>query len=442
MVPGTGRVHLCEWVRLAPALYFALETLVVITLVLLGWLLGSAVLLFMVGVLHESGHALMALLLQPGPVTVHLGTYGQPTGNWLFRLGRLHIYLAYNKIWWRGGYCECSAMGQLARWQQVSFLLAGPLWPLLLAAIAAVVVRGHKPTFQDESYVAWLVLWTVAMAWLVLAGLGALLSLIPRRQPIVLADGRHIYNDGQQLLIAWRRPGLHRALASQLQQAEAYRLAGEYAQSAELYAAILPQAKATRPLLCSAIHVLFRAGRYAEALALSTQHHQDFAAEITDDDRFGHALLLSRTDQPALAIELYSALINQPHPYPLAYNNRGYTHNLLGNYELALADFNQAIALEIELAYAHANRGLALLKLGQTAAGLAAIDHSLALDPAQSYGYRNLGIYHLDQGEYDTALAYFEQARQLDPTTHGIDSYQQQARQHLEKASDAGGPPQ
>jgi tetratricopeptide (TPR) repeat protein len=419
-----------------------LETLVVITLVLLGWLLGSAVLLFMVGVLHESGHALAALLLQPGPVTMHLGTYGQLTGNWLFRLGRLRIYLAYNKIWWRGGYCELPAMGQLARWQQVSFLLAGPLWPLLLAAVVAVVVRGHKPAFQDESYVAWLVLWAVVMAWLVLAVSGALFSLIPRRQPIILADGRRVHNDGQQLLTAWRRPGLHRALASQLQQAEAYRLAGEYARSAELYEAILPRAKATRPLLCTAIHVLLRAGRYAEALALSTQHHQDFAAEITDDDRFGHALLLSRTDQPALAMEQYSALIDQPHPYPLAYNNRGYTHNLLGNYELALADFNQAIALDIEPAYAHANRGLALLKLGHTAAGLAALDRSLALDPAQAYAFRNLGIHHLDRGEYTQAALFFEQAEQLDPTTHKLASYQQQTRQHLEKASDTGGPPQ
>lgn len=417
-----------------------MNTIVLIALVLLGWLLGSAALLFLVGVLHEGGHALAALLLQRGPVTVHLGTYGRLTGSWQLQLGRLRVHLAYTSIWWRGGYCQAPAMARAGRRAEALFVLAGPLLPLLLTGLAAWLVGTQKPAFEAPTHVLWLVGRTVALAALAVAAVSALFNLLPRRKPLALVDGRPLLNDGQQLLNAWRRPQLTAALTAQTQQAEAHRLAGEYAESAALYAAILPQAQPTRALLGQAIHVFFQAGRYAEALVISTRQHQDFAAEITPDDQFGYALLLSRTGQHGPALAAYSALLDQPHPYSLAYNNRGYTHSLLGNYELALADFDQALALGIEPAYAYANRGLALIKLGQAEAGLAAIAHGLALDPANAYGYRNRGIYHLDRGEYPVALQCFEQARQLDPTTHELDTYLQKTRQHLAQSAGTGGP--
>ncbi len=66
---------------------------------MLAWVLGSAALMFLVGVLHESGHALAALLLQPGPVVVYLDSYGQPTGGWQWQLGRLRVHLAGANFW-------------------------------------------------------------------------------------------------------------------------------------------------------------------------------------------------------------------------------------------------------------------------------------------------------------------------------------------------------
>jgi len=405
--------------------------------------LGSAGLWFLVGVLHEGSHALAALLLQPGPVVVHLGTYGRPTGNWQFGLGRLRVHLAYTSIWWRGGYCQAPAMAGAGRGAEALFVLAGPLLPMLLTGLVAWLVSSQKPAFEAPAYVPWLVGRTVALAALALATISAVFNLLPRRKPIVLADGRHLFNDGQQLLNNWRRPRLNAALAAQMQQAEAHRLAGAYAESAALYLAILPRPpRPTRALLGQATHVLFMAGRYAEALVLSTRQQQEFAAETTDDDRFTRGLLLSRTGQHAAALAVYTALLEQPQPYPLAYLNRGYTHNLLGHYALALADFDLALAHDAEPAYTYANRGLALLGLGQEAAGLADIQRSLALDPANAYGHRNLGIYHLGRGEPAAALRCLEHAWQLDPHTHELDAYLQQAHQHLAPGAGTGGPNQ
>ena len=376
--------------------------------------------------LHELGHALAALVLAPGAVTVYLGSYGQPTGNWRLRWGRLTLFGKRNLLKWRGGYCTYQQPTTMGRWRQAAFVLAGPLLPMLLAGTAFYVSfhganGGHR---------------LVALVFFFVAVVSTLTNLFPGTETVKLASGQLVGTDGTQL----RQLFFPGPLASLADRAASSFAAGNYTESAELHVALLRHAPPTRPLLCTAIHVLFRAGRYAEALTLSTQHQQTFASELTDDDRFSHALLLSRTNQHQAANELYSMLISQPQPYPLAYVNRGYIHNLLGNHDLALADFDQAVSLEIEISYVQANRGLALLKLGHAEEGLAAIAHSLALDPAQAYAFRAMGIYHFDRGEYAQATSYFGQAEQADPTTHALSSYYQQARQRLEEASSSGGP--
>jgi tetratricopeptide (TPR) repeat protein len=382
-----------------------------------------------VGVLHEAGHALAALTLLPGPVTIHLGTYGQPNQNLSFQVGRLRVFVAYTVLLWRGGYCECPTSATAATWRQVVFIVAGPLLPLLLTG-ASVAVAFAQPNYALRA---------LACCLLGIATMGFFFNLVPRAKPVLLADGQQTFNDGQLLVTIYRQPKLSRRLHEQLQQAEAYWMAGNHTESADLYVALLAEVVPSASMLQNAYNILAQVGRYAEALPLSRRYQEEFAEQLTDDDRFTHGLILSRLGHHLAAIDAYTALIEQPQPYLNAYNNRGYTHNLLGNYTLALSDFNQAIAREPDQAYAYNNRGLALLKLGQEAAGLADIQHGLALDPANAYGYRNLGIYYLDRGEYPAALQHFEQAQQLDATTHELSTYMVIAHQHLAQSASTGG---
>ncbi len=392
-------------------------------------LLLLALLWFFMGVLHELGHALAALLLFRGPVTVYLGTYGQSTGHWHFRLGRLQVHLAHNLFLWRGGYCECQGANP-EPWRQGIFIAAGPLFPVLLTGIATQI------SFAHSIYP----LRALAVILLVMAVIGAFFNLLPHHKPVFLNEAsRPTYNDGQLLKNQWGSVQLTRKVRAKFLEAEYHRLTGKYVESAAIYAEILPLLVPDSSIMRPAFYVLTDAGRYDEALALSEQFQEKFEDAFTDDDRFTHALVLSRLGQHWAAIEAYTTLIEQPQPYLMAYNNRGYTYNLLGEYELALADFTHTIAHDAAHAYAHNNRGLAQLKLGQEAAGLADIRHGLQLDPANAYGYRNLGIYHLGRSEYSAAMVQFELARQLDPTTHDLDTYIQQARQHLEQGSDTDG---
>ena len=382
--------------------------------------------------LHELGHALAALVLQSGRVTVYLGSHGQGAGGGRLQVGRLRLYFRFNP--WRlafgGGLCrpqKSIALGP-QRWRSLLFILAGPLLPLL----AATLLLGILFTVFDSTLP---VVKAVPVMFFGLTLVSAFFNLLPRRRALVLADGQYMPNDGAQTLLVLQ----HNHLLRQATEADACYAAADYEASSRLDRLLLdklgPRAILYRRLIVA--HLALQ--RYQQALATSRQFAEALAADFTDADRFTQALLLSRTDQHVLALAAYSALITQPVPYPSAYNNRGYTHNILGNYELAIDDFNLAIAANSEVAYAYNNRGLAKLRLGQEAAGLADIQHGLHLDPTNAYGYRNLGIYHLDRGAHGTALSFFEQAQQHDPHTHMLASYVQQTRQHLEANSSAGG---
>ncbi|MBJ6144908.1 tetratricopeptide repeat protein [Hymenobacter sp. BT559] len=399
-------------------------TLVLIASYLLAYPLSVAASWLLLIALHEGGHALAALLLMPGEVQVYLGSYHQPEASYHHQFGRLHVFIK-RKIWqWRGGCCYANKAAAVSRWRYCVFVLAGPLVPLLVASLGFYL--GMR--YENGMHRIFLLL------FLFFAIVSALKNLFPSHNTIPLANGQLLGSDGFLLRQALFLP----ALTRQAEQAAASLAAGNYAESAKLYLALLRKTTPTCDLLRRTIHALLQTEQYPKALLLSRRQHL-FTAELTDDDRFTHGLILSRLGQHLAAIDAYTALIEQPQPYLNAYNNRGYTYNLLGNYTLALADFNQVIAREPDQAYAYNNRGLALLKLGQEAAGLADIQHGLALDPTNAYGYRNLGIYYLDRGEYPAALQHFEQAQQLDATTHELSTYMAKTHQHLAQGASTGG---
>lgn len=387
---------------------------------LLVWLLCAAVLT----VVHELGHALVALIMQPGPVSIFLGSYGRAERGGRLRIARLHVHFRYNPATWaRRGLCVVGpAATPVPLAVQLLHTAAGPVLPLLVAALGLLLTFTLAPGAANA-------LKAVPVMFACWAVLSAIINLLPSRWPAGHYQGEAIYNDGHSL----RRLLSHRHVNRLAEQVNACLAAERLVDGIRPLTQLLryvPDANNYRLL----VQAYYLQGNYTAALTASRQFRQ-LGAAFTDDDRFTQALLLSRTDQHRQALVLYSALLAQEPPYLEAYNNRGYTYNLLGEYATAVADFDQAIATETSVAYAHNNRGLAYLRLGHEAQGLADIQHGLQLDPANAYGYRNLGIYHLDRGEHTIALGHFEHAHRLDPTTHDLAGYLQQTRQHLEAAS-------
>jgi len=98
-----------------------------------------------------------------------------------------------------------------------------------------------------------------------------------------------------------------------------------------------------------------------------------------------------------------------------AYNNRGLPWNAKGEYDKAIADFDQAIGLDPKLALAYNGRGYAWNAKGENDKAIADFDQAIGLDPKDALAYNGRGLAWNAKGEYDKAIADFDQAIGLDP---------------------------
>jgi tetratricopeptide (TPR) repeat protein len=95
------------------------------------------------------------------------------------------------------------------------------------------------------------------------------------------------------------------------------------------------------------------------------------------------------------------------------HNKRGDLLVGLGRWEEALAEFDQAVALNDELAQVHNNRGLALRNLGRLDEALAAYEQAISLDPRSDMAWQNKAVVLWHLGRFVEQLAAADQAVQL-----------------------------
>jgi serine/threonine protein kinase len=98
------------------------------------------------------------------------------------------------------------------------------------------------------------------------------------------------------------------------------------------------------------------------------------------------------------------------------YINRGATYHNLKLYELALADFDEAICLNSTFALAYNNRGISYAHLGQHERAIADYDEAIRLNPTFALAYNNRGNRYADLGQHERAIADFDEAIRLNPT--------------------------
>ena len=86
-----------------------------------------------------------------------------------------------------------------------------------------------------------------------------------------------------------------------------------------------------------------------------------------------------------------------------------------GNYDRAIADFNEAIRLNPSYALALGNRGLVYAKKDSYDRAIADFDEAIRLDPKYAIAFRGRGVAYGNKGDYDRAIADFTEAIRLDP---------------------------
>jgi tetratricopeptide (TPR) repeat protein len=160
-------------------------------------------------------------------------------------------------------------------------------------------------------------------------------------------------------------------------------------------------------LVVIAMLVFFAAGslskRFAEQLNLGLGYLLDRGL-----------VYLNKGDYDA-AIAYYNQAIARQPAAARFYSNRGYAYFSKQEYDRALADYDRAIELDPTLVPAYLSRGKIYELRGDVLRMAADYERAAELGPQAAMSYNNRGYSHFLRREYDLALADYDRALQLDP---------------------------
>ncbi len=356
--------------------------------------------------IHELGHAITALLMTKGKVTIYVGTATDDPKGLPLRLGRLEAWLNYRPFSSWGGYCKADFTGQ-PRYKTSIYVLSGAIFELAIA-ILLCYFSFHYDTHSALKMVAVLFLvFSIFMLWA---------NLDPFERHRSKEGGNLHLNDGfylRQLIYAQRYP----KYLAQLRELMAQK---RWADAAYLAEKLLRYRIVNAEIYRNAIFAQINLQRFTHAQALSDAYLKKYSGNANDYTHAGYILSsLHLHAEAMLAYEKATALDPKHH---VILSNIAFTHQSLTQYAEAIVVYDQVLLIEPTYAYAYSNRGLCKIKLGQVDDGLQDIAQAITLDPKDAYAFRSKGIYHLGRGERAEALTQFEQAKRYYAQTFDIDA--------------------
>ena len=116
-----------------------------------------------------------------------------------------------------------------------------------------------------------------------------------------------------------------------------------------------------------------------------------------------------------MALADYSEAIRSNPAQAWLFNNRGHHWNLRHEYDRAIADCSEAIRLKPMEPTAYHNRGIAWAEKGQYDKAITDYNEAIRLDPRNAVAHHNRGTALVHKKEFEKALADYDEAIHLDP---------------------------
>ena len=116
-----------------------------------------------------------------------------------------------------------------------------------------------------------------------------------------------------------------------------------------------------------------------------------------------------------VAIENYDEATRLNPQFALAYGAKGAAYTSLGQYEKAIDELSQAILLDLQNGQYYGERSSAYRVLGQHDLAIQDSDEAIRLEPRDYIKYNNRGLIYGDIGQYDKAIADLSEAIRLNP---------------------------
>ncbi len=358
--------------------------------------------------IHELGHAIPALLFSNEPVSIYVGSYGDPSKSKVLQFGRLTAFFRLNITKWNLGVCSHGPVQKMA--QELLVILGGPMASLIFGLGLILLIQVAS---WSENTIILLTFFIVSAIW------DFFVNMIPDPKPVKLADGRSILNDGAQFVRLWKTS----------QYPESYFLGLEntrnknYQEAIENFnQALTVGGKPGREIyqgLAQAYHLQKDYAGVLKTYAEMTVHYPKFKPE--EMVQVGSAY--AKKGDYAEAIKYYSRGLYLNFQDPETLNKRGAAYIQAGEYEKASHDLELAIAYDPVYAEAYSNLGYSLLKLNQMEIAFGLLEKSLKLDRENPSIFLHLGFYYEKKGMHQEALEHFEQAKTMNIDHHGIDFY-------------------
>lgn len=106
-----------------------------------------------------------------------------------------------------------------------------------------------------------------------------------------------------------------------------------------------------------------------------------------------------------------------------AYYGRGVARLELGDYQSAIADYNQVLRMTPQDADAYYNRGVARYRLGRSQAAIEDWSQALRIDPNLAEAYGDRGFVRAEMGDTQAAVGDLQRAAKLFFNQGRIESY-------------------